>query len=144
MRRKIKYIEESPIKRTKIFKNKSTFCSFYYDYMDKLMEKHGFREINNVWKREFFKLKKNGERARTNDGSTLHTPKAIKNQKKAWKKHTAKLRKRAEKVKKNKERIIKKVNNLLIKEGYFFKLCSGGYYTLKYKERNKNEKEKIT
>ena len=135
------YIEKSPNERTIIFNDSSEWHSFFDKVFGEMVNKFGLGGYREKWIYEKFKIKKNGERARSNDGSSLNTKSARKKQEIGWKKYLDKKRKNAEMVKKNKEDIISRVNNFLSKEGYFFNLCSGGYYTLKYDKTKRGVSE---
>ena len=133
--RRVKYIEESPNKREIIFKDGIEWSEFFSKYFSEIVDKYGIDKYNTIWKYDKFKIKKNGEKAKFNDGSCLHTPKAIANQEKKWGEYIKKRRQNSIKVKENKERMMSEINEYIMPKGYYLKLCSGGMYSLKVMDK---------
>lgn len=134
MKRRIKYVEEFPLKREIIFENHNKFMEFYNHYYEYLAKKHGWLEYRKHWKYKSYKIKKDGQTARSNDGSSLKTPEAIEKQKIAWNEWLIKKRENKKKEKKLKEKMVENINKDISKKyGFCLKPISYGYSLKKVK-----------
>jgi len=127
--KRVKYIEKSPLKRTLIFANSSDFWKFYKEYYYEICDKYckdtdwaTYTEaIKRIWKREWFKITKNGEPTKYCYPKHLMTFKAKEKQRTNWKAYQTKKKWERIGIKEKLKQKEVEIKEFLAKQGYDIK-----------------------